>query len=103
LITVEVFAGIGIFLAWPLVLLVKFFQKKMEFPRLYVLFLFVGAAYFFADLYLTWFLFSKIFAAAGIEFFDRDTIRGIVSALVGLVVWVPYMWNSVRVKNTFVN
>jgi hypothetical protein len=103
LIVVEVFGGIGVFLVWPIVLLVQFFQKKKEFPGNYVRYAIAGAAFVFVDLALTWVLFADVMAAAGIPLVGPDTARGTTSALASLFIWVPYMFNSVRVKNTFVN
>ena len=103
LIIAEYIGNLLIFLIVPLVLLVILAQKKRTFPRLYVVWSVVSAVFFFVDLYLGYAMFAEVYAGGDVEFFDRDTIRGIVGSIAGLAIWVPYMLNSVRVKNTFVN
>jgi hypothetical protein len=99
----EVIGNFLIFLILPVVLLVLLVQKKRTFPRLYVVFSVVSAAFFFLDLFLGYLLFAEVYQSGTVEFFNRDTIRGIIGSLAGLVIWTPYMLSSVRVRNTFVN
>ena len=103
LIIAEIVCNVGIFLILPLVCLVLLSQKKRTFPRIYVVYSIVSALFYFLDLYLGYAMFAEVYQSGQAEFFDRDTIRGIVGSIAGLVIWTPYMLNSVRVKNTFVN
>jgi hypothetical protein len=103
LIIAELIGNVLIFLILPLVCLVLLSQKKRTFPRVYVTYAVVSAIFFFLDLFLGYVMFAEVYQSGQAEFFDRDTIRGIVGAVAGLAIWTPYMLNSVRVKNTFVN
>ena len=103
LIYVEILGNFVIFLATPLVLLFLAVTKSYNFPRGFILYSIVGAAFFFLDLLATWVLFQDVFAAGQAEFFDRETLRGVIGSLAGLFIWIPYMNRSVRVKNTFIH
>jgi hypothetical protein len=87
----------------PLVLLVLVAQKKRSFPRLYIIWAVLAAVFLVGDLLLANILFREVFASGAAELLDRDTLRALFSTGILVVVWVPYMLNSRRVKNTFVN
>lgn len=103
LIVVETAGNLAVFLAFPVLLLIQLFQKKRNFPRLFVTYCVVGAVFFFADMVIGYAAFADVYRSGQVDFFDQDTLRGMVSALAGLLIWTPYMLNSARVKNTFVN
>lgn len=103
LIDVETIGNLAIFLALPVFLLTQLFQKKRTFPRNFIAYCVIGALFFFADMVIGYAAFADVYASGNVAFFDQDTLRGVVSALAGLLIWTPYMLNSVRVKNTFVN
>ena len=87
----------------PIVLLVFLFKKMRAFPRFYVVWAIINVAFVFVDLIGAKLLFGHIFEAQNIEFFDGDTVKSIVQAIVLVAIWTPYMLQSRRVKNTFVN
>jgi hypothetical protein len=55
------------------------------------------------DLLASYLAFREAFDASGEPFFDRETMRAIMSAVILAAIWVPYMIQSRRVRNTFVN
>jgi hypothetical protein len=88
----------GVLTIWGLVLLVLFLQRRKRVPLLYTLLMVAAAAsalfQVFSVLYFShrW---PEAFAEA------RTAIPSVVFSLVGLAIWIPYFWRSVRVRNTF--
>ena len=74
-----------------------FFSKKSLFPKLYI-WLAVGS---FAFIILDALLVKVIFPNEAM--FDPGTIKEIARSGLGILIWVPYMLLSKRVKATFVN
>ena len=72
--------------------------KKSFFPTLYVRLVYISLAYIVID-------YSAVYLLLGDEYFSLGSleIRAIFQTLFTLIVWVPYMKKSVRVKNTFIN
>ena len=103
MIVLEFCINLVLFLAAPIALLVLFFNKDRKFPRSYIIWQIVGSAFVVLDLMLGYALFAQAYEASGTPFFDSTTIRSLLSSVVGVCIWIPYMMNSVRVKNTFVN
>ena len=92
----EVIGNVIIMLA-AIYLIFMFFGKKALFPKLYI-WIAVGSVVFFVlDALL-----AKI-VIPEVPFFDPDTIKGMVNSIITLVIWVPYMMLSKRVRVTFVN
>jgi hypothetical protein len=103
MIVLEFCINLALFLVAPIALLVLFFGKDRKFPRYYIIWQIVGSAFVVLDLMLGYALFAQAYEASGTPFFDTTTIRSLLGSVVGVCIWVPYMMNSVRVKNTFVN
>ena len=103
MVVLEFCFNLVLFLAAPIALLVLFFNKDRKFPRYYIIWQIVGSAFVVLDLMLGYALFAQAYEASGTPFFDTTTLRSLLGSVIGVCVWVPYMMNSVRVKNTFVN
>lgn len=103
LIVIEIIGNVALIVVMPIVLLVLAFQKRMKFPSLFVTWAVLGLAFVIFDLIVAYALFKDIYAASGTEFMDADTWRELARSLFLVVVWGPYMRNSRRVENTFVN
>jgi len=77
-------------------LIYLFFSKHYLFPKLYIAI--VAASLIFIPLD-AWFV-TKLFP--GEPMFDPETTKEFMRALIGGVIWVPYMLVSKRVQATFV-
>jgi hypothetical protein len=76
---------------------VKFFTKKSNFPKWYI-----GLAVFtLVFLVIDAFAIKLVLPNAAV--FDPDTVKEIFLQVFRVLVWVPYMLKSKRVKATFVN
>ena len=62
----------------------------------------INLAIIIGDLILAKILFGAALEAAGKELIDSETTQAILRAIVLIAIWVPYMLNSRRVRNTFV-
>jgi hypothetical protein len=102
MVVLEFWLNLAIFLGAPIALLVLFFNKSRKFPRYYITWQIVSAAFVVLDLLAGYALFAQAFEASGTPFFDNTTMRSLLGSAVGVCIWIPYMMNSVRVKNTFV-
>jgi hypothetical protein len=85
-----------IFIATSLYLLFLFFQKSARFPRLYTLFLLSNLAFLLAD------AFAVTIVLPTQPFMDASTAREFGRSVFSACIWVPYLFLSKRVKNTFV-
>lgn len=74
-----------------------FFTKKSMFPKFYIGILLFTLAFIVTDSAAT----SAVLPNEPI--FDPDTMKEFVRTLIAVVIWVPYMLVSKRVKATFVN
>lgn len=72
-------------------LIVLLFKKRSTFPRLYVGLRIAVLVGLIIDYLLTVFLINS----------DTGMYKQLASAIIGVVIWVPYFLNSERVKNTF--
>ena len=101
-IILELLGNVAITIVLPIILMVLLFNKRAGFPPLYIKWAAFNFAFIVADLFLAKLLFSEVFAAGGVELFDVETIKSIARGIILVVVWIPYMLDSRRVKNTFV-
>ncbi len=74
-----------------------FFNKRREFPRVYIWITAVGFIFIIVDALLI-----KL-VAPQLPVFDPDTLKELARGAIGVCVWIPYMIVSKRVKATFVN
>jgi hypothetical protein len=92
----EILINSGMLLAW-LYMAYLFFSKKMVFPKWYVGLAVFSLIFIIAD------AFAIKLVMPSEPVFDPDTIKELMRSLFMVVVWVPYMLISKRVKATFVN
>ena len=74
-----------------------FFNKRREFPNLYVWITAGGFVFVIVDALLI-----KL-VAPQLPIFDPDTLKELARGAFGVCIWIPYMNVSKRVKATFVN
>jgi hypothetical protein len=92
----EILINSGMLLAW-LYMVYLFFYKKVVFPKWYIGLAVFSLAFIIAD------AFAVKLVMPSEAVFDPDTIKELMRSLFMVVVWVPYMLISKRVKATFVN
>lgn len=74
-----------------------FFKKKKLFPRC-----FIGISLFTLLYGLIDALAARV-VLPNEPIFDPDTMKELIRTFIGILIWVPYMLKSKRVKVTFVN
>lgn len=103
MILFEIAGNLVIGIVLPVILLILLANKKRLFPRLYVFWGIGNLIFLIVDLLAAYLVFREAFEASGEPFFDSETVRAIGSSVVLAAIWVPYMLQSRRVRNTFVN
>lgn len=88
-------AGNLAFVGAGVALLVFFFRRSRRFPTLYIVVAVASLLFIIADAWL------GSLVLPNEPMLDRGTAREVGRALVVVLVWVPYMLVSKRVKNTF--
>ncbi len=81
-------------------LIYLFYKKKSGFPPLYIKLVFAIFAFTIIDIFVASLVFPDLTIK---DLFDPLTIRAIVQSVIAILILVPYMKKSVRVKNTFIN
>jgi hypothetical protein len=98
----EMVSNALLLVAAPIALLMAFFAQSRRFPSWYITMLLVGAAFVFLDTFAAYNIFLPVWQA-GTPFWTPEVTQPLIRSAIGVAIWVPYMLNSVRVKNTFVN
>ncbi|MFC4992735.1 DUF2569 domain-containing protein [Rubritalea tangerina] len=94
---VLIYEAVGnvLFLLYTAALLVMVFRKHYLFPKCMIIFYVANIIFLVTDMILVGFI--PMMDEAG----NAESLRDIVSAVVGAVIWIPYFLKSERVKNTF--
>jgi uncharacterized protein DUF2569 len=95
LIISEVISNTLIILA-SLYLIVLFFRKRRAFPTVYITIVLLSFLFILLDAWVVTFIFPEI------PMFDSSTLHELGRGAGSLVIWVPYMLVSKRVKATFI-
>ncbi|HEY8156591.1 MAG TPA: DUF2569 domain-containing protein [Myxococcota bacterium] len=88
--------GNSAFILVSLILLFLFFKRSRRFPNLYIAYAVANLLFILCDAWLG----SRVLPDE--PMFDPDTARELSRSLIAGAVWIPYMLNSQRVANTFV-
>jgi len=91
----EIVIGSGLMLVW-LYMAYKFFTKRGSFPKWYIGIAVFSLLYVLADAV------AVKLVLPDEPIFDPDTVKEVIRSVIMVVVWVPYMLVSKRVKATFV-
>lgn len=92
----EILVNSIMLLAW-LYIAYLFFSKKAALPKWYIGLAVFGLVFVIAD------AFAIRLVVSDAPIFDADIVRELMRSLITVVIWVPYMLVSKRVKATFVN
>ncbi|MGF7005618.1 DUF2569 family protein [Aminobacter sp. BE322] len=87
----------------PTVLLYLMVKKLDIFPGAFMLWLLAAIGALGIDAALGYLFFSEALEANGTPFFSSDFVWKAAKAVAYALIWIPYMYNSNRVLNTFVN
>ncbi len=96
LVLAEIFFNIIIFLI-SVVMLFVFFTKKAVFPKVFIFLHLFHFSFYCLDLIVASYIMPND------KIVGDEEIKAIIQKLAMVLIWVPYMIKSVRVKNTFVN
>lgn len=92
----EMLINSGMLIAW-LYMAYLFFAKKSLFPKWYIAVAVSGLVFIVID------AFAVKLVLPDEPVFDSDTLKELARSLIMVLVWVPYMLVSKRVKATFIN
>ena len=90
----EILINCGLILVW-LYMAYKFFTKSKDFPKWYIGIAVFSMVFIVAD------AFAIKLVLPNEPVFDPETIKELMRSLIMVVIWVPYMLVSKRVKATF--
>ncbi|MBV1959308.1 MAG: DUF2569 domain-containing protein [Pseudomonadales bacterium] len=79
-----------------LYLMYLFFTRAQLFPKVYIFMMVISFVFILFDAWISTIVLPDE------PMFDPDTTKGFINAIIGVIVWVPYMLVSRRVKATFV-
>jgi hypothetical protein len=94
-ISLEIILNAGLLIA-TVYLAYLFFTKRKQFPKFYIGLAVFTLVFIFIDA-----LGSKV-VFPNEPFFDPDFTKQLIQSLLVVVIWVPYMLRSKRVKATFI-
>ena len=75
---------------------ILFFQKKSSFPKWYAFIAIFSTVFILIDAYLVTLIMPAI------DMFDIDTLKELSKSLFSCLVWTPYLFLSLRSKETFI-
>ena len=99
----ELISNVAIQLIAPFVLLTLYFQKRRAFPTFFIGWLVINLIVTLLDLVFAYNAFRAYYDSPGAVFWDETTTQSVSRTVIGAAIWIPYMLNSKRVQNTFVN
>lgn len=94
----EIFGNFVILFVLPILLITMLFKNKRIFPRAFIVYLVFAFVFSASSLIIAHFLFPKIHTHI-----TMVTLRELFFQAIHIVIWIPYMLKSRRVKNTFVH
>ena len=92
----EILINVGLIIA-SVFMIFLFFTKKKAFPKYYIGLMIFSLAFILAD------AMSIKIVLPNEPAFDPETMNELFRQLTAVLIWVPYMFISKRVKATFIN
>lgn len=86
----------------PIVLLVLLFQKKRRFPRLFVIWAIAFAVFAVVNRAMATLMFGGMLGDGWRQMLSLSNLRSLILSILPVVIFIPYMRMSRRVRNTFV-
>jgi len=86
----------------PIVLLVLLFQKKRRFPRLFVIWAIAFAVFAIVSRAIATMIFGGMLGDGWLQLLSPSNLQSLILSILPVVVFIPYMLKSRRVRNTFV-
>jgi membrane-bound metal-dependent hydrolase YbcI (DUF457 family) len=87
----------AVFIIASMYLILLFFKKKVEFAKWYIGIAVSSLLFIIVD------AFAIRLVIPDAPIFDKETNMEVIRGVITVVIWVPYMLISERVKATFVN
>jgi hypothetical protein len=84
------------FIGFSIIALLLFFRRSPQFPKVMVAYYVASLVFVAADFFL-----ANLIPAVAAEA-DAEGVRELIRSIVTCAVWVPYMYRSQRVMNTFI-
>ena len=94
---IEMIVNLAFFII-SIYLVFLFVYRRVEFPKLYKFFIILSLIFLFLDAVVAMLLFPELSSA---DIFSPDLVRSMAQQIVAVIIWVPYLIYSVRVKETF--
>jgi hypothetical protein len=94
---IEMIVNLAFFII-SIYLVFLFVYRRVEFPKLYKFFIILSLIFLFLDAVAAMLLFPELSSA---DIFSPDLVRSMAQQIVAVIIWVPYLIYSVRVKETF--
>lgn len=86
----------------PIVLLVLLFQKKRRFPRLFVAWAIGFAVFAVINRAMATLMFGGMLSDEWRQLLSLSNLQSLILSILPVVIFIPYMLKSRRVRNTFV-
>lgn len=87
----------------PAILLVLLFRKARRFPRLFLLWAVAYVVFVVANHFMVVVVFSDVLGDSWSARLTPEALRSLFLSVVPVAVFIPYILQSRRVRNTFVN
>jgi len=102
MLSTQVLFSVLLGIVGPIVLLVLYFRTSRRFPRLFLAWALAYVAFSVLNHFAVIVLFGDMLGVAWSERFSLGALRSLLLAVVPVAVFIPYILNSRRVRNTFV-
>lgn len=87
---------------FSLYLIYLFFKKSRKFPKLYIMWLTVTLIVLTYDTYAVVYALDALLSEADKHSLTSEGMVGMVRHMVQMMIWIPYMLKSIRVRATFI-